>query len=81
MAAGAASYLLVSWWGLPGMLLVIAATGMLRGLQDTKTPLYIAVAGFGANALLNALLIYGFNLGLVGSAWGTVTAQWAMCLN
>lgn len=78
VAAGAASYLLVSWWGLPGMLLVIAATGMLRGLQDTKTPLYIAVGGFGANALLNALLIYGFNLGLVGSAWGTVTAQWAM---
>ena len=78
VAAGASSYLLVSWWGLPGMLLVIAATGMLRGLQDTQTPLYIALAGFGANAVLNAVLIYGFDLGLVGSAWGTVTAPWAM---
>jgi len=57
---------------------VIAATGMLRGLQDTQTPLSIALAGFGANAVLNAVLIYGFDLGLVGSAWGTVTAQWAM---
>jgi putative MATE family efflux protein len=78
VADGAIDYLTVSWWGLPGMLLVIAATGMLRGLQDTKTPLYIAAAGFSANAALNALLIYGLGLGLVGSAVGTVIAQWAM---
>jgi putative MATE family efflux protein len=78
VADGAIDYLTVSWWGLPGMLLVIAATGMLRGLQDTKTPLYIAAAGFSANAALNALLIYGLGLGLVGSAVGTIIAQWAM---
>ncbi|MEK9599668.1 MAG: MATE family efflux transporter, partial [Pontimonas sp.] len=29
-------YLGISWLGLPGMLLVIAATGLLRGLQDTR---------------------------------------------
>lgn len=78
VASGANDYLAISWWGLPGMLIVIAATGMLRGLQDTKTPLYIALGGFGANAALNAVLIYGFNLGLVGSALGTVIAQWLM---
>jgi len=78
VADGAIDYLTVSWWGLPGMLIVIAATGMLRGLQDTKTPLYIAAAGFTANAALNALLIYGLGLGLVGSAIGTIIAQWAM---
>lgn len=75
---GAISYLTVSWWGLPAMLVVIAATGLFRGLHDTKTPLAIAVAGFAANAVLNALLIYGLGLGLIGSAWGTVIAQWAM---
>jgi putative MATE family efflux protein len=78
VADGAIDYLTVSWWGLPGMLIVIAATGMLRGLQNTKTPLYIAAAGFTANAALNALLIYGLGLGLVGSAIGTIIAQWAM---
>ncbi|MDQ4137837.1 MAG: MATE family efflux transporter, partial [Actinomycetota bacterium] len=46
-------YLQVSVWGLPGMLLVLAATGLLRGLQDTRTPLIVAAAGFAANALLN----------------------------
>ena len=78
VSLGAVSYLSISWWGLPGMLLVIAATGLMRGLQDTRTPLWIAVGGFSANAGLNALLIYGLGLGLIGSALGTVVAQWAM---
>lgn len=80
VSLGAEDYLAVSWWGLPGMLIVIATTGMLRGLQDTKTPLYIALAGFSANVILNAVLIYGLGMGLVGSALGTVIAQWAMAL-
>ena len=78
VAAGSVEYLAISWWGLPGMLLVIAATGLMRGLQDAKTPLWIAVIGFAANAALNAVLIYGLGLGLIGSALGTVIAQWAM---
>ena len=78
--AGAIDYLSISWWGLPAMLVVIAATGLFRGLQDTTTPLVIAVWGFMANAALNALLIYGLGLGLIGSAWGTVLAQWGMAL-
>ena len=78
--AGAIEYLSISWWGLPAMLVVIAATGLFRGLQDTKTPLVIAVWGFMANAFLNAVLIYGLGLGLIGSAWGTVLAQWGMAL-
>lgn len=78
VAAGAVSYVAISWWGLPAMLLVIAATGLMRGLHDAKTPLWIAMAGFSANAALNAVLIYGVGLGLIGSALGTVLAQWAM---
>jgi putative MATE family efflux protein len=78
VSAGAIAYLAISWWGLPGMLLVIAATGLMRGLQDTRTPLWIALAGFAANAGLNAVLIYGLGWGLVGSAIGTVIAQWGM---
>jgi len=71
-------YLAISMWGLPAMLIVFAATGLLRGMQDTMTPLWIAGAGFGANALLNWLFIYGFGWGIAGSAAGTVVAQWGM---
>lgn len=78
VTAQADTYLVISVWGLPAMLIVFAATGLLRGMQDTITPLWIAGAGFGANALLNFLFIYGFGWGIAGSAIGTVTAQWGM---
>ncbi|WP_165068203.1 MATE family efflux transporter [Marisediminicola senii] len=78
VSEAASTYLLISAWGLPAMLLVLAATGLLRGLQDTRTPLVVAGVGFLANALLNALFIYGFGWGIAGSAIGTVIAQWGM---
>ncbi|MER6525397.1 MATE family efflux transporter [Streptomyces sp. NPDC001508] len=74
----ATTYLRISSFGIPAMLIVLAATGVLRGLQDTRTPLYVAVAGFVANAALNAGLVYGAGLGIAGSAWGTVIAQCGM---
>ncbi|WP_314095869.1 MATE family efflux transporter [Microbacterium foliorum] len=78
VAAQANDYLVVSMWGLPAMLIVFAATGLLRGMQDTVTPLWIAGLGFGANALLNVVFIYGLGWGIAGSAAGTVVAQWGM---
>ncbi|WP_369170629.1 MATE family efflux transporter [Streptomyces sp. R28] len=74
----ATTYLRISALGIPAMLVVLAATGVLRGLQDTKTPLYVAIAGFVANAALNVGLVYGADLGIAGSAWGTVIAQCSM---
>ncbi|MEU9110679.1 MATE family efflux transporter [Streptomyces sp. NPDC048483] len=74
----ATTYLRISALGIPAMLVVLAATGVLRGLQDTRTPLYVAIGGFSANAALNAALVYGAGLGIAGSAWGTVIAQCGM---
>ncbi len=78
VAEQARTYLGLSMWGLPAMLVVFAATGLLRGLQNTVTPLWIAGIGFTANALLNWLFIYGLGWGIAGSAAGTVAAQWGM---
>jgi putative MATE family efflux protein len=78
VSAEAQTYLTISMWGLPAILIVFAATGLLRGMQDTMTPLWIAGLGFGANALLNWIFIYGLGWGIAGSAFGTVTAQWGM---
>lgn len=79
-AAEAWTYLAISLIGLPAMLLVIAATGLLRGLQDTRTPLVVAVAAAVLNAGLNAALIYGVGMGIAGAATGTVIVQWGMAL-
>ncbi|MFJ6896993.1 MATE family efflux transporter [Streptomyces hokutonensis] len=74
----ATTYLRISSLGIPAMLVVLAATGVLRGLQNTRTPLYVAITGFVANGVLNLGLVYGADLGIAGSAWGTVIAQWGM---
>lgn len=74
----ATTYLRISALGIPGMLVVLATTGVLRGLQDTRTPLVAAVLGFGGNIVLNLVLVFGAGLGIAGSAWGTVIAQTAM---
>ncbi|MGW7450196.1 MATE family efflux transporter [Streptomyces sp. NPDC054787] len=78
VAPYAITYLRISALGIPAMLVVLAATGVIRGLQDTRTPLYVAVGGFALNAGLNAALVYGAGFGIAGSAWGTVIAQCAM---
>ncbi|MBD0708565.1 MULTISPECIES: MATE family efflux transporter [unclassified Streptomyces] len=76
----AATYLRISSLGIPAMLVVLAATGVLRGLQNTRTPLYVAIGGFAANGALNIGLVYGAGLGIAGSAWGTVIAQYGMAV-
>ncbi|XPP27183.1 MAG: MATE family efflux transporter [Leucobacter sp.] len=80
VADQAVTYLAISCAGLPAMLVVFAAAGLLRGLQDTRTPLFVSGIGFAANALLNWWFIYGLGWGIAGSAWGTVAAQWGMVL-
>ncbi|MFE2144743.1 MATE family efflux transporter [Streptomyces sp. NPDC059456] len=78
VAPYAVTYLRISALGIPAMLMVLAATGVLRGLQNTRTPLYVAIGGFALNAGLNGALVYGAGFGIAGSAWGTVIAQCAM---
>lgn len=68
-------YLRISLLGAPSMLAVLGGTGVLRGLQDTRTPLAVAAAANVVNIVLNAILVLGLHWGIAGSAWGTVIAQ------
>jgi MATE family, multidrug efflux pump len=78
VADQATTYLRASAPGLPGMLLVLAATGALRGLRDTRTPLVVAGAGAAVNAVLNVVLVHGAGLGIAGSGIGTAATQLGM---
>jgi putative MATE family efflux protein len=71
----ATTYLRIAFLGVVPLLVVLAATGVLRGLQDTRTPLVVAVAGNLGNVVLNVALVYGAGLGIAGSALGSVLAQ------
>lgn len=71
----ATTYLRIAVWGTTPLLLMLATTGVLRGLQDTRTPLWVAIGGNAANVVLNVTLVYGLDLGIGGAAIGSVVAQ------
>ena len=75
VTAGGVTYLRISLLGGPAMLVVLAGTGILRGLQNTRTPLAVALVANVVNVVLNATFVLGLHWGIAGSAWGTVIAQ------
>lgn len=78
VAVEAATYLRAAAFGMIGMLVILAATGTLRGLLDMKTPLYVLAIGSVINVVLNAILIYGLGLGILGAGIGLSITQTLM---
>ena len=68
-------YLRISLLGTPALFVTMAGTGYLRGLQDTRTPLAVAVGTSVVNLVVQLVLIYGFDFGIGASAASTVLAQ------
>ncbi|OUZ12239.1 MATE family efflux transporter [Aeromicrobium sp. PE09-221] len=69
-------YLIVAAASVPALLLVLAATGALRGLLDLRTPLLAMIAANLVNVIITLLLVHGLGWGLRGAALGLVIAQW-----
>ena len=74
----AARYVRIASLGVPMALVALAAQGWLRGVGDLRTPLIIVVVANLANVVLELLFVYGLDMGLDGSALGTVIAQAGM---
>lgn len=63
---------------LTGMVFFFGYNGIssvLRGLGDSKTPLYFLVISTIMNVLLDLLFVAVFNWGVAGAAWATVISQ------
>jgi putative MATE family efflux protein len=75
VADNAAVYLQISVLGLPLTFVILAGTGYLRGLQDTRTPLYVAIGTAVLNLVLEVWWIFGLDFGIGASALGTVCAE------
>jgi putative MATE family efflux protein len=71
------TYLQISAIGVPFQFITLAAIGYLYGLPDTTRPFVVAAAANGLNLVLELVLVFGFDRGIAGSAWGTVIAQMA----
>ncbi|MDE2749058.1 MAG: MATE family efflux transporter [Chloroflexota bacterium] len=76
----ATTYIRARTLGAPAVMLVIVGFGALRGIQDMKTPLWIALGINLANVLLDALFIFGWGaipaLGVAGAGLASSAAQW-----
>ena len=66
----------ISLFGLPAMPLTLAGVGYLRGLQDTKRPLYVAIGTAVLNLVVEVVPIFGLDFGIGAPALSTVIAQW-----
>jgi putative MATE family efflux protein len=75
IGSAATGYIRISALGLPFLYLSYAGNGHLIGLEDTRTPLLIAVGANVVNVTLEIAFVFGLHAGLAGSAWGTVAAQ------
>jgi len=61
-----------------GMILFFGFNGtssVLRGLGDSKTPLYFLILSSILNIILDLLFVMVFKWGIAGAAWATVIAQ------
>ncbi|WP_332644600.1 MATE family efflux transporter [Aeromicrobium sp.] len=76
VAGLAQDYLVISALAVPAMLLILAATGAMRGVLDLRTPLIATIAANLLNVCLALLFVYGFDWGIRGAASATVVAQW-----
>jgi putative MATE family efflux protein len=78
--SGATQHAAESWFriaviGMPGVLLVLAGNGWMRGVQRTREPVVIVIAANALSAVLCPLLVYPAGLGLEGSAIANLVAQ------
>ena len=76
----AVAYMQIRAYGAPAVLLMLTSFGVLRGLQDMRSPLYIALAINALNILLDWLLVFGNanfpTMGVAGSALASTISQW-----
>ncbi len=76
----AARYINIRLFGTPAVLITLVAFGALRGVQDMRTPLYIAALVNILNILLDYPFIFGWGifpaLDITGAALASVISQW-----
>jgi putative MATE family efflux protein len=75
VARAAAGWLRIASLGAPGLLLVMAGHGWMRGVQDARRPMWYVLGANAFSAVLCPLLVYPAGLGLNGSAIANVVAQ------
>ncbi len=76
----AIKYIQIRSYGAPAVLLILVVFGIFRGLQDMRTPLWIALGVNALNIIFDWLMIFGNGpfpaMGVAGSAIASTISQW-----
>lgn len=70
------SYFNLRIWGAPALLAVIAISGWFVGMQNTFFPMLIAILMNVINIGMSCLLVYVYDYGFDGIAFGTMISNW-----
>ena len=73
----ARQYFYICVWGAPAMLIDMAIKGWFIGMQDSRTPMLMAIGINVANIAASLLAVYAFDMGFAGIPVGTVIAEYA----
>lgn len=76
----AGSYYSIRIWGAPALLIYLVALGVLFGLQRMRDTLILSIGLNVTNLTLDLVLVLGFDMGVVGVAWGTLISEWSAAL-
>ena len=71
----ACGYMEIICWGTVFVFSYNTVCSILKGLGDSKTPLFFVGAATILNVLLDVLLVGPCSMGTAGAAWATITAQ------
>ncbi|MCK9449322.1 MAG: MATE family efflux transporter [Bacteroidales bacterium] len=71
----AVRYFNINAWGFLFLFGFQGTTSILRGMGDSKTPLYFLIVATVVNTILDILFVVGFGWGIEGAAIATVIAQ------
>lgn len=75
--SAAADYFRVRIWAAPATLSLYAFKGWFIGMQNSRLPMWVAIAINVVNVVMSYLCAVTFGGGIVGVAVGTVIAQWS----
>lgn len=76
----ALEYISITSFGILFLIFSTGASNMIRADGSPKYSMYCLLVGAVLNIILDAVFIFGFNMGIAGAAWATVISQIVSCL-
>jgi len=73
-------YMTITFLAMPLLFGDLILRGILQGVGDSLTPLYIQLVAVILNVILDPIFIFVFKLEVAGAAWATLLARFVSCL-